>query len=92
MEPPELLTLDVGSEPTLELGLLVDVVDSPVGAVVAFAVPLPSDVDGLPVALLVPADALSVVLFVLEGVLSVALFVSDDDVDDAPDAGEAALL
>jgi hypothetical protein len=72
MEPPELLTLDVGSEPTLELGLLVDVVDSPVGAVVAFAVPLPSDVDGLPVALLVPADALSVVLF-----------VPVDDVDDA---------
>ena len=83
-EPPELLTLDVGSEPTLELGLLVEVVDSAAGVVVS-AAPFPSDVDALPVALLVPADALSVVLFVPVDDVDDALFVPAD----ADDVGSA---
>ncbi|AEV74880.1 hypothetical protein MycrhN_4383 [Mycolicibacterium rhodesiae NBB3] len=79
MEPPELLTLDVGSEPTLELGLLVDVVDSAAEVVVS-AAPFPSDVDALPVALLVPADVDDALLVPAD--VDDALLVPAD-VDDA---------
>jgi hypothetical protein len=56
------------------------VVDSPVVAVVAFAVPLPSDVDALPVALLVSDDVDDALLVSAD--VDDALLVSDD-VDDA---------